>query len=89
MLSKLQETFSLELKEGLDDLPQTYSSFANTHGGTIILGVKELVKGEFSIVGVPDAEGYLRDIWNTLKNRNKVNKNILSNNNVRIEHVGT
>lgn len=91
VLKKFRENSRLEVKKAAGGVPQslweTYSSFANTYGGTIVLGIEERSGEEFSIVGVPDAERYVRDIWNTLNNRSKVNKNILSNNNIRIESV--
>ena len=52
------ETVHLECKLAKNAIPdnfwETYSSFANTDGGTILLGVKEENR-KFSIVGVDDA----------------------------------
>ena len=52
------ETVHLECKLAKNAIPdnfwETYSSFANTDGGTILLGVKE-ENHKFSIVGVDDA----------------------------------
>lgn len=40
----LKEDVNIELKEASNKVPdgfyETYSSFANTHGGTIYLGIK-------------------------------------------------
>ena len=52
------ETVHLECKLAKNAIPanfwETYSSFANTDGGTILLGVKE-ENHKFSVVGVDDA----------------------------------
>ena len=38
-----------------DDFWPTYSAFANTHGGLVVLGVKEK-QGRYELRGVPDAD---------------------------------
>ena len=90
-LGNLKENNRLEVKRARGGVPQTlwqtYSSFANTMGGTIILGVDEDTEGNLHVVGVPDAQQYVKTIWNTLNNRQKVSRNILVDQNVRIEEV--
>lgn len=63
-----------------DSVWQACSSFANTDGGTLLLGVRE-TNGHFSIEGLTDSQldRYQRDFWNTLNNKNKVSSNILLN----------
>ena len=60
------ESIHLECKECRVDIPksvwETYSSFANTYGGVILLGVHEDVnepdmRKRFTIVGVSDKSG--------------------------------
>ena len=56
--------------------------FANTDGGTILLGVDEDLKEKdiskrFNIIGVEDAAKIRTDIWNTLNSREKVSSNLL------------
>ena len=71
-LKKLKEEY-------LKVLYETYSSFANTNGGLIILGVKEIKTGtavNYEISGVENANSIISDFWNTI-NSGKVNRNIL------------
>ncbi|MDR0893507.1 MAG: putative DNA binding domain-containing protein, partial [Mediterranea sp.] len=82
---KRDERLQLEAKLAGADVPksvwETYSAFANTIGGLILLGVHEELKEQdlnkrFTIVGVSDAKKIITDFWNTI-NSNKVNQNIL------------
>ena len=59
-----------------DSLWESYSSFANTDGGVILLGVKE-VDRKFSIAGVPKAATLIKRFWDGVNNREKVSVNIL------------
>ena len=79
------ERINIEYKEASGDLPkslwETYSSFANTIGGTIILGIKEhrnksVEEGKFEVRGVGDANKMLKTLWDTI-NSDKVSRNIL------------
>ena len=59
-LETLMESNQLEAKAAQGGLPAdvwpSVSAFANTNGGTIVLGVKENKKTrELRVVGVPDA----------------------------------
>lgn len=56
---------------------ETYSSFANTDGGTMLLGVREH-RDSFTVNGLTDKQiiKYQKDFWSTLNNQNKISKNI-------------
>ena len=77
-----KEHVNMEVKAAGKGIPnsiwETYSSFANTFGGTIILGIEEdKTTKEFIPRGIQDPQQMLSDIWNTLNNRQKVNTNVL------------
>lgn len=81
-----------EVKKAKDGLPvslwDTYSAFANCYGGVIILGVTELDDKSWQTTGLKDTDKLLKDFWNTINNRQKVNINLLSEEDVVIYHVG-
>ena len=81
----IKESDTIELKEARNSLPKefwpTYSSFSNTKGGLIILGIKEDSPNNI-VVGVDDVEKIIQDIWNTLNNPQKVSYNHLQNKNI-------
>lgn len=65
-ISSYREGNRLEAKKAKGGIPnsmwETYSSFANTDGGIILLGVDEKKDGSFEVGGSecrPDAEGFL------------------------------
>lgn len=69
------ERVTLECKKATKGVPNslwdTYSAFANTYGGTILLGVVEHMDEQnntkrFEIVGVEDAEKIRKDLWFTV-----------------------
>ena len=84
----IKENHERECKLAEGGLPEsiweTYSSFANTNGGTILLGIREY-RDSFTVEGLTDKQivKYQKDFWSTLNDRNKVSKNILLNHHVR------
>jgi predicted HTH transcriptional regulator len=87
-LQSLREGNRLEVKEASGGLPrslwETYSAFANTSGGTILLGVREQPDHSFQVVGVDRPEKLVDDFWNTVNNPQKVSANILMDGDVRV-----
>ena len=92
VLLKVGERISFECKKAENNIPksvwETYSSFANTIGGIIVLGITENIKfaGEanhFEITGITNPQKLRKEFFDTL-NSNKVNRNILTDSNVEI-----
>ena len=50
----------------IDTLWDSYSAFANTDGGCILLGVKEREDHSLYVAGLKDAEKMKKDFWNTI-----------------------
>lgn len=73
----LKESQTLEFKEaaaGLpDDIWESYSAFANTEGGEIVLGVQEnKTTHTFSIVGVANPSELIDTFWSTVRSSQKL-----------------
>ena len=90
------ERINIEYKEAAGDLPkslwETYSAFANTIGGVIVLGIKEhrnkSDEERFEIKGVSNPEKMLKEFWDTI-NSDKVSRNILFDDDVEcIDYEG-
>lgn len=82
LLTTYKESDKLEVKSARGGLPnslwETYSAFANSDGGVIVLGVKENGDGSFFVEGLKDVHKLLKDFWNMVNNRQKVSSNILT-----------
>lgn len=89
-IQNLKEKSTIELKKASSELPksfwETYSSFANTKGGYIILGIDEQKEGNI-ITGVTNPEKIETDLWNMMANPSKVSFCTLNNEDVRVERV--
>lgn len=83
-----EEYFEIEYKSGKGGFPKemwkTYSAFANTNDGIIIIGVKEN-RGSFEIEGLTDEQlsKYKKQLWDDCNNPNAISCNILQNADVR------
>ena len=94
-LIKYGEHSTLEMKKCKKSVPdsvwETYSAFANTRGGIILLGVyenKEKPLAErFEVTGVMDSNKVVTDFFNQLHNPQKVNRSVLVDSDVRIVEV--
>ena len=84
---ELKENHEHECKLAANGLPvsiwETYSSFANTDGGTMFLGIKEH-RDSFTVEGLSEKQviKYQKDFWSIVNDRHKVSKNILLNHHV-------
>ena len=63
---------------------QTYSSFANSYGGVIILGVEEKKNGAWAVTGVIDKEHLIKNIWDTVNNKGKISVNLLTEKDIAV-----
>ena len=85
-LAEYKENNRIEVKAALGGLPrsiwETYSAFANTLGGIILLGVTEKEDKSFEVVGLPDPDRLIKEFWDAVNNVQKVSVNLLSDRDV-------
>ena len=81
-LGAYRENNRLEAKTALGGLPrsiwETYSAFANTLGGIILLGVVEKPDHSFEAVDLPEPGNLIQAFWDIVNNPQKVSINLLS-----------
>ena len=88
-LEQYRENNRIEAKKALGGLPhsiwETYSAFANTLGGIILLGVEEHPDKSLHAVALPDPQKLVKEFWDMVNNPSKASVNILSSRHVRVE----
>jgi len=90
-LEKYRENNRIEAKRALGGLPhsiwETYSAFANTLGGIILLGVEEYKDKTLHTVDLPDPEKLVKEFWDMVNDPHKASVNVLSSKDIAIENV--
>lgn len=91
-LEEYQEDNRIEAKQAQGGLPlslwETYSSFANTLGGVILLGVAEAEDKSLYSVPLFDPQELIDEFWTLVNDPSVVSANILSPEDVRILRSG-
>jgi len=92
-LLDLRENYQFEVKSaqgrnGNGEVPkdvwESYSAMANSEGGMILLGAKELKDGSLEFLGINDIEKVQKDFWTTVNNAEKVKLNVLSPTDIQV-----
>lgn len=90
-IEQYRENNRIEAKKALGGLPEslweTYSAFANTLGGVILLGVEELEDRSLRTVDLPDPEGLIREFWEIVTDPARTSVNILSDEDVFVQEI--
>ena len=91
-LEKYRENNRIEAKKAIGGLPhsiwETYSAFANTLGGLILLGVEELEDKALHPIELPFPEELVDEFWSLINSEAKVSRNILTKDDVTIQTSG-
>ena len=90
-IEQYRENNRIEAKKALGGLPksiwETYSAFANTYGGIILLGVEEWADKSLHTVDLPDPDRLIKEFWDIVNNPNKTSVNVLSSKDVFVQEV--
>ena len=88
-LGKYRENNRIEAKKATGGFPkslwESYSAFANTIGGIILLGVEEKADGSFERAGLKNASALLDEFWQKVNDKTVASKNILAPNDAYID----
>lgn len=80
-IEKYRENNQIEAKRASGGLPEsiweTYSAFANTMGGIILLGVAEAKDRSLYPIDIVDVDELIEQFWKLVNDTKKVSKNIL------------
>ena len=92
-IQNVTENEELEFKGGKGGFPgsfwETYSAFANSNGGVFVIGLKEK-KGQLHLANLTasDIDQLQKDLWSGLANKNTINLNLLTVDDVKSLKVG-
>ncbi len=90
-LQNYRENNRIEAKEALGGLPEsiweTYSAFANTDGGIILLGVEEQADKSLRALDLLDPQWLLEDFYAIVNDPDRVSSNILTEQDVQIHRI--
>ena len=90
-LQQYRENNRIEAKQALGGLPEsiweTYSAFANTEGGVILLGVEELADKALHALDILDPQWLIEDFWKLVNDPTVVSANVLAEDTVQIHIV--
>ncbi|MFQ7855407.1 MAG: helix-turn-helix domain-containing protein [Flavonifractor plautii] len=90
-ISRYRENNRLEAKLATGGLPrsiwETYSAFANTYGGVILLGVEELPDHTLRVQGLLEPRELVDEFTALLQNPRVVSTNLLTPGDIQVLHV--